>query len=144
MRARPRSTQTLAVLALGLACLPLAADPMKPLTALPTMPSPAAEVGAPAPADGLAHLHFSATRSDASGRWEALLGTQWRKRGEAFDGARVIEIDANRVLLLRDGRRETLFLLPPLSAAWLPARPPLLLPEKPRAPAAPPAPVAPL
>jgi hypothetical protein len=113
-----RSLNTLAALGLGSACLPAVADPMKPLTAPPSTAQPAsAEAGASIPADGAAAPRLSATRSDASGRWEALLGTRWLKRGDAIDGARVLEVDANRVLLLRDGRRETLFLLPTLQRA---------------------------
>jgi hypothetical protein len=132
-----RSLKWLGGLGLALAFTPAPADPMKPLTAvLLTSPTPAADSGATAPASSPEPARLSATRTVAAGQWEALLGTRWLRRGDRLDGAQVIEIDANRVLLLRDGRRETLYLLPPLMPAR-PAVPPAAQAAKLAAPAAP-------
>lgn len=120
---------------LAMACSLALGDPMKPLgidTAPPVGAAPSADPMAP-PAE-LPALRLAATRSDAGGRWQGLIGTRWLSVGDRFEGARVLEVDANRVLLVRDGRRETLYLLPPLlptsaaSAARAGSTPPHRLP----------------
>jgi hypothetical protein len=99
------------------------ADPMRPLDGTATASlEPAAEPGSPA-ADAQAAARLSATRSDGAGRWEALIGTQWLRPGDRLDGARVQEVGANHVLLLRDGQRQTVYLLAPLQPSKAAALP---------------------
>lgn len=106
------------------------ADPMRPLSGAPAtaeapLATPEARGAVAAPA------RLSATRRAEGGPWEALVGTRWLRRGDRFEGALVEEIDANQLVWLRGGQRETLYLLTPLvhtpaarALALSPAAPP--------------------
>ena len=65
---------------------------------------------APAPATGLL-----GTRRDSSGRWEALVGERWIGAGERLGDARVREVAADRIVLLRGSALESVYLIPPLT-----------------------------
>lgn len=84
-------------------------DPMRPgNTSLPARPAATAE----APADTPPETVLVATRRDPQGRWTALLGNVWLGVGERVDGARIVSITDNDVVLLRGSQRFALTLLP--------------------------------
>lgn len=91
-------------------------DPMRPLNPeAPTQAaSPAAPSSAPAP-QAPPPPALLATRRGADGHWEALVDRRWLRTGDRLGGARVAEVHGDRVVLARGGRRETLWLLPPLT-----------------------------
>jgi hypothetical protein len=96
---------------------------MRPLgSTASASPETSAEPGSPA-ADAQPAVRLSATRSDGAGRWEALVGTQWLRPGDRLDGARVQEVGANHVVLMRDGQRQTVYLLAPLQPSRAAALP---------------------
>jgi hypothetical protein len=109
-----------AALAITVALAPAARanDPMRPLApdaagapAAPTAATPSSAPTAPvAPPPALL-----ATRRGADGRWEALVDRRWLRTGDRLGGAAVAEVHGDRLVLARAGRRETLWLLPPLT-----------------------------
>ena len=84
-------------------------DPMRPGSATLTTPPPTT---AEAPAEAAPEAVLVATRRDPQGRWTALLGNVWLGIGERVDGARIVSITDNDVVLVRGSQRVALTLLP--------------------------------
>jgi hypothetical protein len=89
---------------------------MRPLGAIPAAATaqPAA-VPRAAAASEAAPPRLLATRRDASGNWQALVGRKWLGTGDRIGPATVREVRADRLVLQHGARNETLHLLPPLT-----------------------------
>lgn len=122
-RVRPARPHAFALSALAWVALlvatakPAAADPMRPLgggsapaSTVQPAPGPAATPAAPAPAPRLL-----ATRRDAAGAWQGLVGRQWLAVGDRLGPATVRDVRPDRLVLQHGARTETLHLLPPLT-----------------------------
>ena len=126
---------TLLGLGLAAAGLPTRADPMRPLAAAsPPAPARAASAADAPGATIVAVGRLSATRRASNGRWEGLVDRRWLQAGARLDGAVVQAVTANDLVLLRNGRSDTLHLLPVLIP---PAAPPAVAisPDSPSPPA---------
>lgn len=106
------------------ACASVAlADPMRPLAGSGTQASSA---GIPATttaateassqvAERLTNTELKAIRRNASGTWEALLGSHWVHAGDRLKDARIVEVrSVDVVVLSSDGHRDVLSILPRL------------------------------
>jgi hypothetical protein len=107
------------------------ADPMRPLagTNLSTNTSTLSATSATSQSEGssqvaerLTNTELRAIRRNASGVWEALLGTHWVHAGDRLKDARIVEVrSVDVVVLSSDGHRDVLSILPRLLPLETPA-----------------------
>ena len=99
------------------ACASVAiADPMRPLPGASAPASAVVQSDTSSPvAERMTNTELKAIRRNASGNWEALLGTHWVHAGDRLKDARIVEVRSVDVVVLgSDGHRDVLSILPRL------------------------------